>query len=396
MEHEKSNAIQRQVDSASGEGPVGQMMAPPKFSLSSGDAPVQRAVDPHTLGLAGHANALHEAMDGLGTDEDAVYRALRQACAFDAAKAKELRAVFRALHSGDLVVWLEDDLSGGELAAALIYAGYYPSPGTVLGSFQSSRAREIMLDMSGGTLAAYTRIIENASNGTEREWIHKALAAGRSVADIATFANRIRGQSNDWMRDHLQLSNSTGGRGMQQQWNDSCGPTTAQTVRGQLDPIYALQVHDQNPNIYTDLGATGAPANAPAAAEQRTMLQNNGGVAVNRGAAGGQGSSLGDYLGDQTPNLGTNYRIRSVADLGGAGAACDEMNRHLDRGLPVAIRVSSGGASGHFATVISRSGNTYNIQDPWNGNMLQHTRNDFINNTLNIALWNQLSHIYVP
>ena len=35
------------------------------------------------------------------------------------------------------------------------------------------------------------------------------------------------------------------GKGIKQQWHDSCAPTTMQAMMGELDPIYALKLHEE-------------------------------------------------------------------------------------------------------------------------------------------------------
>ncbi len=63
--------------------------------------------------------------------------------------------------------------------------------------------------------------------------------------------------------------------GLFQRWGDSCGPTTAQIVRGEADPIYALRLHRGE-------GVNSADPTSVSAEEQRDTLEDNGGVAVSR------------------------------------------------------------------------------------------------------------------
>jgi len=70
-----------------------------------------------TLDYAGIARRLRDAMEGLGTDEDAIYAALGE-LGQDQAKITALQAAYRALTGNTLDADLDDELSGAELARA--------------------------------------------------------------------------------------------------------------------------------------------------------------------------------------------------------------------------------------------------------------------------------------
>src|SRR5205807_5961439 len=90
-----------------------------------------------------------------------------------------------------------------------------------------------------------------AGSQQERDYLRKALACGYSVSDISTFADQIRGKSPQWLHENLRLTeDANGAAGLTQQWNDSCAPATAEVVRGEMDPIYSLAVHQNNSNIH--------------------------------------------------------------------------------------------------------------------------------------------------
>jgi hypothetical protein len=69
------------------------------------------------LDYAGIARRLRDAMEGLGTDEDAIYAALGE-LGQDQTKITALQTAYRALTGNSLDADLEDDLSGAELARA--------------------------------------------------------------------------------------------------------------------------------------------------------------------------------------------------------------------------------------------------------------------------------------
>jgi hypothetical protein len=370
---------------------------------------IQRELDRATLDIAALCHQLYEAMDGAGTDEEAVYSALRRGAAFDVAKARELRTAYQQITGQDLMVDLEDDLNRGELAAALIYLGYMPATTASLGDFQRERARHAMLRMSGTELSSYTGLLIETQSTGELQYLHKALAAGHTVAEIRTFAGQIRGHDANWFQDNLHVTGSTTGRGIQQQWSHSCNITTVEAMRGEMDPIYALQLHIDNPSLNSPANAADATAvNPTLAAEQRTLLERDytgglgnmsGGVAVARGATGGVGRWADDLLNQQAGATGVRYRTRR---LGAGEITLDEaltaINRGVDRGIPVPIVIGDTTSTyAHYVMVLSRSGNNYRIHDPWDGVTVTRTRDNITGSTINLAGgWNVLSAVEIP
>src|SRR5438105_1590370 len=79
-----------------------------------------------------------------------------------------------------------------------------------------------------------------------RQYLLKGVATGHSAHQLEEFDKKIKGKDEVWMQDHLSLTGDSHGRGVQQQWSTSCNATTAQAVRGELDPLYALDTHESN------------------------------------------------------------------------------------------------------------------------------------------------------
>lgn len=112
--------------------------------------------------------------------------------------------------------------------------------------------------------------------------------------DISQFATDIRGMNRDELirkttlldvddqntstvnPDNIAANNDTkvDNDGLYQRFTTTCGPTTAQMVRGEADPIYALKVHRE--------GINNADPTTQTAKEQKKTLEDNGGVAVSR------------------------------------------------------------------------------------------------------------------
>jgi hypothetical protein len=99
--------------------PAGKALMPPSFGFAN--APVQAKViqkkdrDVEIINYATVAESIHNAIDGLGKDETAVYCALAKLDQNPTAVA-ELKTVYKAQFKTELVADLESDFSGAELA----------------------------------------------------------------------------------------------------------------------------------------------------------------------------------------------------------------------------------------------------------------------------------------
>jgi hypothetical protein len=133
---------------------------------------------------------------------------------------------------------------------------------------RGDRMRESMLETAGRALGF--------SPDTE---------ASRAMREVEGFANEVRGmRRSELIRttsvldlssanqsrvdpDNLRGRNDRRGNndGLFQSWNDSCGPTTAQMMRGEADPVYARQIHRDGINNPSPTSAT--------AQEQRRVLE---------------------------------------------------------------------------------------------------------------------------
>src|SRR5207253_2644057 len=112
-------------------------------------------------------------------------------------------------------------------------------------------------------------------------------------------------------------------KGLAQQWKCSCAPTTAEVVRGEMDPIYALTVNRKNADLTAVDPRTGwvdtinahngkKVGNHDIADEQRNELEANGGNAVERDEKGGDGIDTLKALNDETRWTGVTYEDHPV------------------------------------------------------------------------------------
>jgi hypothetical protein len=162
--------------------------------------------------------------------------------------------------------------------------------------------QQLLADAGGGAQAS-----GGADAGTERALIYKAVAARApafasgdaqraddALAEVQTFAEAIRGAERTLLvrltsaldlddvntstldADHVRATGDTrvDNDGLNQRFSTSCGPTTAQILRAEADPVYALSLHTH--------GISAADADGAIAAEQRAVLTGGGGRAVSQ------------------------------------------------------------------------------------------------------------------
>jgi chaperonin cofactor prefoldin len=155
----------------------------------------------------------------------------------------------------------------------------------ILGSAQDERSQALLKKMSAADQKAVAKIMDDAKSEPEKQFILKGLAAGHSAKELQDFAKKIQGKDATWMRDNLSLTGSSTGKGVKQQWSTACNATMVEAVHGQMDPIYALKMHEDNPDLDQADNSDGTKKNPKLAADQKSMLTSNykggsGGVAV--------------------------------------------------------------------------------------------------------------------
>jgi hypothetical protein len=186
-----------------------------------------------------------------------------------------------------------------------------------------------------------------------------------------------------------------------QQWQDGCGPTVMQTAAGEADPRYAWELNKGGD--ITQIAPFGE--NAALAAQQKQWLEQYGGVAVERGAAGGQGIALNQMLNDLLAPI-THATYNTVESPSGAQGV-ESVAASLQGGLDVPIRISWGEAGtpgdvGHFVLAMASRGNAgareLQIHDPWTGKTAWVAEANIAANNFSPIFDNyaRLSHFYAP
>lgn len=210
------------------------------------------------------------------------------------------------------------------------------------------------------------QLVNAGATNAERVFILKAYAAKEPIAAVAQYAAEMRGMAES---EIVRRSTMRDVRELVQQWQDACGPAMLQAMAGEADPRYAWEL-----NKSQDLGAVDANMNASIAQQQAAWLQQYGGVAVPRGATGGQGIAITDLLNTVMGGIsGATYAPVDVKPNPQAGL--EQTAQALASGYDVPIRVSwdagPGDGSGHFMLAMAvrgQGGNRqFQIHDPWTG-----------------------------
>src|SRR5690606_29343053 len=113
--------------------------------------------------------------------------------------------------------------------------------------------------------AHFGRLFQQAGTNAEKVMLTRAYAARHAVADIEKFAHDLRGVASGHY-GHLRITdpkavsdlnrltpdqrvlNISTLEGHQQFFSTSCNPTSAQIVRAELDPLYAVTAR-RNPQM---------------------------------------------------------------------------------------------------------------------------------------------------
>jgi hypothetical protein len=241
-----------------------------------------------------------------------------------------------------------------------------------------------------------------AITATQRAYIVKALAAGRTMDAIEKFATTIRYETSEWMASHLMVVDeepvSQTGPGIRQQWQMSCGPTSVQTLHAQTDPIYALEL--TGGGDVKDLGK-----NAASKTEQGNILKGHGSVPSELGVAGG-GAWVEDDLNALKAETGLTYvwtpvkavdptnKIGSEVDL-----ALEKIKGWLGQGIYVPIVI--GGkpeATSHYNVILRYDSHKgFLVHDPGKGYSAWVNTTMFLDNKLAPPLsWTYLAGYDTP
>jgi hypothetical protein len=284
--------------------------------------------------------------------------------------------------------------------AKQIFKPAQPVPRAALGKAQQDRGDKLLKAMSKEDQEKVNKLLANAK-GDEKSYLTKAIASKHSAAELEQFAKKIAGKDQKWTNDNLHLVGDSSGTGIKQQWHDSCGPTTTQAMMGELDPVYALKLHEENAQVTKVDEKDGEKLNPKMADEQKAWLEGHGGIAKSRDpvtSTGGKGIALGGLLNEQTSKIGVKFDIESTGSEAEMDTALNDAESALKGGLPVPVRVG-GDDGGHFVLMTGVDPGPprrYSFHDPWEGKTLVFTDDQIKKNKIDIAGWGKLTHIFKP
>ena len=281
----------------------------------------------------------------------------------------------------------------------------------ILGTAQSARAAALLDKLPPADKAKYQAAQDAAKSDSEKQYLTKSLAAGHSVAEIEAFQKQIAGKDAAWMKDNLSLTGSSTGKGVQQQWSHSCNATTVEAVKGEMDPMYALKVHQDNPNFGKVDNADGAKDNPNLAADQKAMLTStyhgaaavdHAGVAASRDnpAKQGRGRWADDLLNKNQDVTGVKYENKQIGHGATVDDAVSSIDSSVSTGTPVPIVIGNGPDKfTHYVLVTASDAGpppTYSIHDPASGETKIRTLDQMKQGKLDIAGSNQITAFEKP
>jgi hypothetical protein len=327
------------------------------------------------------------------------------------AELKKLQADMAAAAQGndyDKALQLSKDL-GAKVDAYNALAAKQVEP-AILGSAQNDRADAALKKLSKDDQEAVQKLMDGAKSEPEKQFLLKGVAAGHTVKELQDFAKKIQGKDAKWMQDNLSLTGSSKGTGVMQQWSMSCNATTVQAVHAQMDPIYALKVHEENPNLDTADNADATKVNPKLAQEQKDLLTSKykggaGGDATPRNDTGSPtGRWADDLLNNVSDSTGTTYSTQKLGGSTTVNDAIKSIDAGMSKGQPVPIVVGDGGSNvyAHYVLVTGMDPGPpkrYTIHDPGSGTTQVRTEAQIKNGSLQIGGatgWNVISAVEVP
>jgi len=272
-----------------------------------------------------------------------------------------------------------------------------PLPRGDVGPVQQKRADKALGDMSDDDKKKVQQVMDSASPDAKK-YLTKVLSSKHSAAEIEEFSKKIAGKDQKWLDENLHLVGLPDGKGIKQQWADSCVPTTMEAMKGELDPMYALKLHEDNPDVTAADEHDGKKKNPNMGQEQKTDLEGHGGVAKPRDDSG-TGLDMGAYLDDQKDKVGLKFEGQSVdGDDAALNKGLNQAEKALKSGLPVPIRI--GGDNGGHAILMTGVDDgpprRFTFNDPYDGKTVTYTEEQIKKKQMNIAGWTKMTDIYQP
>ncbi len=281
----------------------------------------------------------------------------------------------------------------------------------IMGSAQADRADKILKKMSPKDQEEVQKLMDSAKSEPEKQFLLKGVAAGHSVKELQDFAKKIQGKDATWMRNNLSLTGSSTGRGVEQQWKMSCNATAVEAVKGQMDPLYALKMHEENPNLDQADNADATKKNPKLAEEQKAMLESayagKAGTTGKKGEATNRGDSkkaagrwADDLLNNASDTTGVTYTTKKMGGGTTVSDAIKSIDGGVSKGQPVPIVIGNSPTSyTHYVVVTGMDPGPpkrYTIHNPGDGTTSVVTEAQITSGTMGLSGGNQISAFEDP
>ena len=255
-----------------------------------------------------------------------------------------------------------------------------PGGGRVLSADQAQRARREFGALLPKEQRAFQLLVGAKKSAVAQDFLWKALAAGHSVSEVSTFAKAIDGFYDEELLETLSLRDALpsavgASYGLTQQSKFACGPSVAEALQGENDPVYALETRLRNRDVHRYV-PEDATFNRNLALEQRTYLERYGGDVTPR-ADSHPGKGINPYplYNSLSPVTGHHYTEEDVPNVNVESdrrRALEGICTQVAQGIatPMSITVADQ-SRGHGVLAVDVKGRgeeqSLLIHDPWRG-----------------------------
>ena len=268
----------------------------------------------------------------------------------------------------------------------------------ILTARQLKRAGDILDSLSPQERAQVQALLDQAGSEAPRAYILKALAAGHSVAEVAGFANTIRGHDDAWLNKQLSLLDPTVTSGAVyygteklEQYNDfTCGSTSIMLARAMNDPLYAMSLTTDgngNPLSSTDFGIRIEKEEQRIHDSTNTLWPQRLGT-----SPWGVSGELNEYA----ESFGTEYDWRIVDDTSpdSINPALDGAVGAVDAGYTVPVLIGDSYPH-HYVLLVGHEGDNLVFYDP-GGQMVTVTEEQFRNGDMSDLGYDHVQAVITP
>lgn len=284
--------------------------------------------------------------------------------------------------------------------------------GGIISGRQATRVPFFVTMLNDTDYQRFRQLLESAASDVHRGYICKALTqiSNYTMDQLESFATTINAMDEAQLAQRMNVVDMQGAisptdagtPGITQQFNNACVVTSAQADRAQDDPIYALSLTASTVSQSPRQAVTRSDSlqNPAMADEQYEMLTEQGAIPSDRSVSmpGLNNAAYERVVSSRSSTTGLTADMTPIGDDFTIQRALEVIRSSVESGIRVYIRIGVFGGGGHAVLVIGydAASDTYRIHDPWAGRTLARTGQQITTNHINIAGWNQLTHVLVP